>query len=550
MATAPAGLRSVLNFRFDAASEKEAIELQKLKLEQKVLERQLSWHGVFLDWLKAAAVPVTLIGAALAFYVGFSQLNQTEQNKTIERFDKGLERLAGERADVRMTGVSGLALFLRNPEDPLQKQSLEYLVNSLSIEGDSRIQSALLATLESIPAGILSQESLDNALKTAVARNRDLTLSLLADRQFNLNKEKQRLINELAIVGPVLKVDGDAFVPAKAIEDLETKSYLRLLDLERGPFEIRHDKNMFTLRGVARAIEKLVQLGARGVDFKEIFCEYCDLSSAGNIDGGDFTGAFLSGANFSSVSLRRASFFNADIGGTIFFGSDLTEANLTSPSSLNLVSHEPAQVVPILECANLEGADLTGQRLLVVDHEYSTVGSAEFRIFATRLTNAKVNSYTKMADIGIVAAEGVTDFYVMSHIGSREVEFLTKSRTQFLEIPFLDGAFSFPVYRRMHAEEYAVDADKWTRTRYYANSRVTDRSVDRLTPEAKVMRGFISEPALSLIPIVAKFNARLELLAKAGGSPGDPIWKLADPVSCDKAPDAGTELVLSGTVRH
>ena len=41
--------------------------IAKLELENKALSRQLSWHGILVEWLKATAVPVTLLGAVLAF---------------------------------------------------------------------------------------------------------------------------------------------------------------------------------------------------------------------------------------------------------------------------------------------------------------------------------------------------------------------------------------------------------------------------------------------------------------------------------------------------
>jgi hypothetical protein len=116
--------------------------MQKLSLEQRLLTRQLSLQGLLIEWLKAAAVPVTLLGAITAFFIGFGQLRQNAENQTAERFDKSLTRLASERADERMTGVSGLQLFLRARDSSLQEQTLQFLINALSLEWETRVQGA------------------------------------------------------------------------------------------------------------------------------------------------------------------------------------------------------------------------------------------------------------------------------------------------------------------------------------------------------------------------------------------------------------------------
>jgi hypothetical protein len=139
------------------------------------LARQLSLQGLLIEWLKAAAVPVTLLGAILAFFIGFGQLRQTSEYQVAERFDKALTRVASERADERMTGVSGLQIFLHGRDSSLQEQTLQFLINALSLEKDNRVQGAILDTLAGITPGSIPRATLNAALDNAVKRNRNLT---------------------------------------------------------------------------------------------------------------------------------------------------------------------------------------------------------------------------------------------------------------------------------------------------------------------------------------------------------------------------------------
>ena len=132
---------------------KDKLETEKLLLETQSLQRQLSVRGVLLAWLQAASVPVALLGAILAFFVGFGQLRQGADSQAADRFDKALTRLASERPDERMTGVSGLNLFLNDASSPLQSQALQFLINRLSLETDARVQGIILDVLNDLKPG-------------------------------------------------------------------------------------------------------------------------------------------------------------------------------------------------------------------------------------------------------------------------------------------------------------------------------------------------------------------------------------------------------------
>jgi hypothetical protein len=103
--------------------------------------------------------------------VGFGQLRLGAENEAADRFDKTLTRLASKHPEERMTGVSGLQLFLNDRNPLLQKQALQFLINGLSLETDKRVRGAILNVLADLPSGKPFQAALDAGLRTAVERH-------------------------------------------------------------------------------------------------------------------------------------------------------------------------------------------------------------------------------------------------------------------------------------------------------------------------------------------------------------------------------------------
>jgi hypothetical protein len=126
----PAGPRAGPPGQSVAAGEKSpggpvsgSAQDEKLRFETRLLALQLSRSGRAMEWLKAASVPVANLGAAITLYVGFGQINQADENRSADRFDKALSRLASEKANERITGVSGLRLFVNDSKSSLQRCS-------------------------------------------------------------------------------------------------------------------------------------------------------------------------------------------------------------------------------------------------------------------------------------------------------------------------------------------------------------------------------------------------------------------------------------------
>jgi hypothetical protein len=193
------------------------------------LTRQLSLQGLLIEWLKAAAVPVTLLGAITAFFIGFGQLHQNAENQAAERFDKSLTRLASERADERMTGVSGLQLFLHARDSSLQEQTLQFLINALSLERDTRVQGAILDVVAGIAPGAIQPATLNGALETAVKRNRSLTKIITGAWEDRIAAEKWKRLAAFGIPG-VIAEHASEQIPVAIISKLTVKQYQDLLD--------------------------------------------------------------------------------------------------------------------------------------------------------------------------------------------------------------------------------------------------------------------------------------------------------------------------------
>lgn len=318
-----------------ARLDKLMLEKQKLLLEYQALKRQASWRGVAIEWLKAMAVPVTLVGATVAYFVGVGQLRQAEENRDSDRFEKAVSRLVSDKADDRITGVSGLRLFvLERRIGQYRSATVQYLINALSLEKDARVQGAILETLSSLEHADIPQRVLDDALKTIVERNRRLTKEITAAWRPTIEAaEKQQVAKALR-----LNVDSIGTpIPQEVISKLSLSQFFEVVRAEHGTFSNLSGELSVPLEGMAKAIEVLIRLGAKHSDYSEIYCPKCDFSPSKTLAEANFEDSYLRGANFSHVDLRHASFHEAEIGGASFYASNLSGADL-GETELNIGS--------------------------------------------------------------------------------------------------------------------------------------------------------------------------------------------------------------------
>ena len=179
-----------------ARIEKVALEQEKLRLESRALRRQLSLHGLLLEWMKAATVPAAVLGVLVTYIIGTWQFRETEEGRAADRFDKALSRLATpDNALARMTGVAGLRQFLADGKDEHQLEAVRYLVTTIAQEKTAEVRKAVLDAFSD--AGHFNQQSKDDALRVAVELNRSLTEQASRQIQSTRFNRSQELNNKI-----------------------------------------------------------------------------------------------------------------------------------------------------------------------------------------------------------------------------------------------------------------------------------------------------------------------------------------------------------------
>jgi uncharacterized protein YjbI with pentapeptide repeats len=496
-------------------AQKQSLEIEKLLRERQLLDRQLSKQGLLIEWLKAAAVPVTLLGAILAFYTGFGQLQQASRNQTADRFDKALARLSGDRVEEKLTGISGLQLFLETQDIQFQEQTLQYLINALSLEKDDRVQGAILDALLHVKPEIVQQSALNSALANVVARNRNLTELIQKSWRKRLLNERISLVMSYNIEG--VKLDHDVSeIPSTIISKLSTDQYLKLIAIYRRPFSSADSDEALLLRGLTQAMQILFTKGGSISDFHGIYCEGCDFRPAKALEKANFDKSYLSRANFSHLDLRDSSFHDADLGGTDFFAADLSGADLRL-DSLSLDKAIPlkgyAYMLPVLECATLYGANLTGQPFILFARE-SNVNTKEREIYSTSLRGAKVANNTKIDSFSIIDVTEVTDSYLKKNPSDTAFH-INEDRGGMLDDPILTGYASGAALGRRFGD-FAEDADNYTSTIAYTVTDINQESVKRFGNDAYYLRIHFDRPEfeyksrLKDLPIASTFLNNLE----------------------------------------
>ncbi|HWN09708.1 MAG TPA: pentapeptide repeat-containing protein [Pyrinomonadaceae bacterium] len=485
------------------------LEKEKLKLEVQSLARQLSRRGVALEWLKSAGVLAALLGVAVTLYVGFNQVRQSEQNRLAERFDKALTRLASEKPNERITGVSALRLFLSERDTSHQAEALHFLVNSVSLETDPMVQTAILDVFAELKTLNISQPVLNATLRTAVERNRSISDTLRDDLSKRIAWDQKQT---LASYAP-LKLKADQIptpIPQKLVAKLPLAEYLTFLEAERGAFEDLEPKQDVPLQSLARLIIALLTTGARGDDFSGIYCNRCDFTKAGDLSGVKFDNASLSQANFSHLTLKNASFKGATLSETIFFAADLSNANLTkNPGSL--LRDSSTQSTTFFECANLKGADLSGTPLLVYREDFSTTWSGEHAtgVLAPQMLSAQIDSSTKLDRFIIIVLTEVSDAYLSSHPGHRRFVALQGDREESVPNLLLENVSYTQSYRRFRADFTAQEAE-YSSTTAIEYVDISAKNISKIRPQIKsALQGYLNQPSLTVIPLLAAFNNAL-----------------------------------------
>lgn len=462
---------------------KLALEQEKLQLEQQALTRSLSRQGWLMEWLKAGAVPVTLLGATLAFYVGFGQLQQTEENRVSDRFDKALTRLASDKQNERISGILQLRLFLKDEDPSRQTAAMQSLVNAASVETNTLIQASILDAFGDLQSQKPSQTALDEGLRIALQRNRSLRELILANSATRIELEVERREQTLTTT-PSLQA-------LSKVLDAKHPRFFNLPPTEDVPLE-----------GLKRIISDLVNNGAGKTykDFTGIYCRDCDFSKASHLAGANFGGALINGANFSKVDLQGASFQDADLSGAFFVGANLTGADLSQNSEKAYGSYLDMQVgaLPLLACAKLQGANLSGRLLALLTQTFSDSRSSE-AISVSHLRSAEIDTSTKMENFRVVAVTFLDDAYLSANADERLRSLMSY-------------AIKDPARMEYNTQGgYTVFYDSYWRTRVVRYEAINAKSKpnDLNWPKA-ALHSLLNESNWTKLPAVSNFTEALD----------------------------------------
>lgn len=356
--------------------EKQRLENEKLALESRILKRNSSRTHYAFETIKGFAVFGSILAAILVYSSSHRQIttqqqqlitqtNEAQANREEERFERAVVRISEDTIEERLAGIAGLSLFLLSSTNEYYRSAAAaHLVDSLAVESAWEVQAAILDALQAGVAprmepatSAAGREQLvdsnarlrESVVAAVVGRNRELARSIVAD--WDPGYGLRAAAADLRAVR----------VTTPAARAMSMATYLAELEDEGPPFAEPEEGIRVRLLGLARAVEMFISMGAFEFrNFSGIFCERCVFSGS-LLDNAVFDGAHLASADFSGANLAGASFAGADVSGAVFFDAILEGANLAGLRLTRaLGSGDFSTGLPLFECAELTGADLTG----------------------------------------------------------------------------------------------------------------------------------------------------------------------------------------------
>jgi uncharacterized protein YjbI with pentapeptide repeats len=333
---------------------------EKLRLESEVLRRQLRKSFLLIEWAKAVAGPVAVLGLFCTMYIALSQREDARQGRDDERFERAITRIGSNQTSERLTGIAGLQQFLDSGDARHQTNALQYLVNAAAIEEDATVRSAILDVFGGADPSHITLQAMNKALISARDRNRAILVRYI-DHFFAIP-----LVNNRFPSGPAYSE-----VP---IGELSQE--------QRAPLE-----------ATANIIAALIRDGAKTEDMSRVYCVECKFGrddKSVDMSHINFEGAFLRRADFRNANLSASSFHNADLVQTSFTSANLHAAKLTSDVPItpweelagvaanNLLAMHGASFV----CADLSEADFAGRPIFAFIYKNPVFGSDAHDNFA------------------------------------------------------------------------------------------------------------------------------------------------------------------------
>lgn len=401
----------------DKLPTKDALELEKLRLENVNLSRRLSWFGELLEWIKAASVAAALIGILVTFVIGTNQSKQAEETRTSEIVDKALTRMAESSPQVKLSGIAGLHTVLDIGTTEDRRSVLQFLLLDIAAEHNSVIRETIESIFRNLSQSTIPKETLNAVLQTAIDQDRALFQTYFMDSS-KLSAARRR-----EILAKNLQQSNDSVVGVSDLQLLEKQTFDNVLELAKmpsNPFEfsipavdLSVDDTIERLRSLARIVTVLTRLGATANDYSKIFCQQCDFRAALKLEG-RFDDSMLDGANFYGMDLRKASFASASLANADLRFANLQGVTISSPDKLFVWRDRGAAAYdnlwPKLLCADLRGANLTDFLALLIVRTYIYSGAktngaktlVSYKVLMPGLGNALYDSVTNASDLFIL----------------------------------------------------------------------------------------------------------------------------------------------------
>lgn len=351
----------------DEASER----VEHLRLENQVLRRQLTRKFLLLEWAKAIAAPLAILGFVATVVIFLIQRGDLRQQRDDERFERAITRVGSTEVSERLTGIAGLAQFLDTKDAGRQRKAMQYLVNAAAIEPDATVRSAILDVFAGLGTARPAPEALNDALISVRDRNRAI-----------LNRYRNRFFTTPLVNDRFPSGEGYSEVPIG-----------KLSDEEREPLE-----------ATASIMAALIRVGAKVTDLSQVYCVGCKLGrddTVVDLSHANFDGAFLRFADFTDADLSGASFHNADLILTRFTNANLRGAKLTADvpalpwaelaafAANNLLAMHGASFA----CADLSEADFTGRPIFVFIYKNPVIGSNSDNFTGANLRRTKLTGF-------------------------------------------------------------------------------------------------------------------------------------------------------------
>lgn len=332
-------------------------QLEYLEAQRDVLRNQISTAiarretlRTVASMLSALSVVVGLFALAWTVWQGLSQLRLQQQERLDTQIQDAVRGLVDEKTNRRLSALTVLRIALHKSQTR-QQEILSSIAYAMATENDSVVRDSMNSLIASLSATEFDHEALAATLADLAQVSRSL-------------------------------------VEGENLREMHGWLYQRT----------RTDSAESRVQSVSDAIVALLRLGARRTDLHGIYCANCKLTGL-DLSGVDLRYSILAFADLSKANMRNALLGGADLEHSKFRGADLAGASIVdeSPRGYAFDSYAERRLKlklgsfggPDFSCANLAGADFSGQALFFLVAKET--GVDQINLLATNFNGANLS---------------------------------------------------------------------------------------------------------------------------------------------------------------